>query len=216
MTDETVRGDLPVPATREGEVPFRQSTSPPPTIQSVQQLDRSVKARREIDVPLVNWWLYVLLVAPVTLWIYSVYLFFKRITRVDGFIEREEAYYESVLAFTERYAEERGQLDSVHAEIGDARDNLRHAFLDPVKPIRAGLSLVLTVVTLGLYGFYVQYRLNKVWYDLQVVEQEFDDALSVVWQKVGLAKYAISFRLDPSKRRSYGLYLLLSIVTLGV
>ena len=58
--------------------------------------------------------------------------------------------------------------------------------------------------------------MNKIWYDLQKVELDFDDKLSQIWSKLGLIKYPISFNLDSSKKRSYPLYLILSIVTLGI
>jgi hypothetical protein len=62
----------------------------------------------------------------------------------------------------------------------------------------------------------VLYRMNRYWWDAQVLEQSFDDNLSQAWTKLGLMRYPISFTLDQGKRRGYALYLILSIVTLGV
>src|SRR2546423_1622370 len=80
----------------------------------------------------------------------------------------------------------------------------------------SGLPVLLTVVTFGLYGFYVLYRLNRYWWDAQVLEQDFDDKLSQIWTKLNLMRYPISFTADQGKRRSYALYLILSLVTFGL
>ena len=76
-------------------------------IQAVQKIERSIKARREVDVPFMNWWLYTLIVNPVTLGIYGIVMFFKRTGRVDKFIVRKEDYYQNVLDYTEKYSQEK-------------------------------------------------------------------------------------------------------------
>jgi uncharacterized protein DUF4234 len=96
------------------------------------------------------------------------------------------------------------------------RSEVQAAYGRDMRPIKAGLSFLFTVITLGIYGLYVLYRMNRYWWDAQVVEQEFDDKLSQSWMKLGLMRYPISFTLDQGKRRSYPLYLILSIVTLGI
>jgi hypothetical protein len=58
--------------------------------------------------------------------------------------------------------------------------------------------------------------MNRYWWDAQTVEQDLDDKLSQTWIKLGFTRYPITFQLDQSKRRSYGLFLVLSIVTLGI
>jgi hypothetical protein len=58
--------------------------------------------------------------------------------------------------------------------------------------------------------------MNRYWWDAQVVEQQFDDNLSQIWSKLGLMRYPLDFALDQRKRRGYALYLILSVLTVGI
>ena len=145
-----------------------------------------------MDVPLINWWLYTLIVAPVTFGIYSIVVFFKRTGRVDKFIVRKRDYYRALLDYTGKYTQENNTYDLIHHDLADL------------------------MVTMGLWGFIWLYKMNRVWYDLQKIEQDFDDKLSQIWIKAGLIKYPLTFNLDCSKNRSYILYFILSIVTFGI
>jgi hypothetical protein len=199
-------------------LPAAASTSPASAdmVQSVTTLDRSIKQRRDSDTPLINYWLYFFLVSWVTFGIYGLVLFFKRISRIDRFTERKQPYYRALVEWTERYARQQGTEDQVHHQIADLRSELDRAYKGDLRKLNAGVSFLLTLVTLGLYGFYVLYRMNRYWWDAQVLEQDFDDKLSQVWTKLGLMRYPVSFTVDQSKRRSYGLYLILSLVTFGL
>lgn len=185
-------------------------------IGAVTKVDRSIKVRRENDGPLINYWLYFFLLSWITLGIYSLVLFFKRITRIDAFSERKRDYYESVLEWTQRHAESKGRRGEVEHLINDTRQEVRTAFDGDLRPIRAGLALLLSIVTLGLYGIYVLYRENRFWWDAQKLEQDFDDKLSQMWTTLGITKYPINFTVDTGKNRNFALYFILSIVTLGV
>ena len=57
-------------------------------VQSVTNLDRAIKMRRDSDTQLMNYWLYFFLVSWVTFGIYGLVLFFKRTGRIDGFSAR--------------------------------------------------------------------------------------------------------------------------------
>jgi hypothetical protein len=185
-------------------------------MQSVTKIDRAVKERRESDTTLINYWLYFFLVSWVTFGIYGLILFFKRINRIDRFGARKRAYYEGLLDWTERYADQHGKRDEVQALLGDMRHDVKAGYGSDLRAIKAGISFLLTIVTIGFYGLYVLYRMNRYWWDAQVLEQGFDDRLSQAWVKLGLMRYPISFTLDQGKRRSYPLYLILSFVTLGI
>jgi hypothetical protein len=197
-------------------VPSPQTPASADMVQSVNVLDRSIKQRRESDTSLINWWLYTLLVGPVTFHIYTIVLFFKRIGRIDGFSARKHAYYDSLLEWTERYARQLNREDAVHHELADLRSEVNAAYSGNLRKLNAGTSFLLTIVTLGIYGFIVLYRMNRYWWDAQVLEQDFDDKLSQIWTKLDLMRYPLSFNVDQSKRRGYALYLILSIVTFGI
>jgi len=125
-------------------------------------------------------------------------------------------YYEGLITWTSRYAQRLGREDEVHDRIGDMRDEIDAAYSGDMRQINAGLSLLFTILTLGIFGFYVLYRMNRYWWDAQVVEQQFDDNLSQIWSKLGLMRYPLDFALDQRKRRGYALYLILSVLTVGI
>jgi len=185
-------------------------------VQSVTNLDRAIKMRRDSDTQLMNYWLYFFLVSWVTFGIYGLVLFFKRTGRIDGFSARKQLYYTSLLEWTERYARQQNNEDAVHHQIADMRSEVERAYKTDLRPIKAGISFLLTIVTLGIYGLYVLYRWNRYWWDAQVLEQDFDDKLSQSWTALGLMRYPVSFTIDQGKRRSYPLYLILTIVTFGI
>lgn len=216
--DESRTSNEMAAAVPAASVPAWESQTPATAdmVQVVTKIDRAIKERRDTDTPLINYWLYFFLVLWVTFGIYGLVLFFQRINRIDRFIERKQPYYKSVIDWTERYAQQQGKEDDVHHILGDMRSDIKAAYNGNLRKINAGLSLLLAIVTLGIYGFYVLYRMNRYWWDAQVVEQEFDDKLSQAWSKLDLMRYPVSFTLDQGKRRSYALYLILSFVTFGI
>ncbi|HLI58992.1 MAG TPA: DUF4234 domain-containing protein [Solirubrobacteraceae bacterium] len=185
-------------------------------IDSVTRIDRAIKERRETDQPLINWWLYFLFVSWITFGFYGLYLFFKRINRIDAFSARKRAYYRALLEWTRRQAAGHERAGEIEAELQDLETAVAFAYGHELRPIRAGRSFLLTLVTLGIYGYVVLYRENRYWWDAQVVEQDFDDRLSQLWTALGIIRYPITYAADRSKRRSFPLYLILSIVTLGI
>lgn len=185
-------------------------------IQAVQKIERSIKEGREVDVPFMNWWLYILIVNPVTFGIYSIVLFFKRTGRVDKFIVRKNDYYQSVLDYTEKYSQEKNRYDDIRNDLKDLKDSVNTSFSEEIKEIKASISFLLMIITLGIWAFVWLYKMNKIWYGLQKIEQDFDDKISQIWSKLGLIKYPLSFNVDSSKNRSYALYLILSIITFGI
>jgi hypothetical protein len=183
---------------------------------TVTRIDRAIKERRDSDKILINYWLYLFIVNPVTLGIYGIVLFFQRIGRIDRFSERKQMYYEELVTWTARYAQQESREDDVHDMLTDMRSDIQAAYQGNLRNINAGISFLLTIVTIGIYGFYVLYRMNRYWWDAQILEEEFDDKLSQTWSKLRLMRYPIVFTLDQGKRRSYPLYLILSIVTFGI
>jgi hypothetical protein len=110
----------------------------------------------------------------------------------------------------------RGQQLAVREDLEDLDYAVGRAYADELRPIRAGRAFLLTLVTFGVYFFFVLYRLNRYWWDAQVLERDFDDRLSRVWMTLGFTRYPLTYRVDESKSRSFGNNLLLSFVTLGI
>lgn len=202
--------------TQAAQVPV---TAPQPDgqrtrVQPVGQIEAAVSSRTS-DAPLTNWWLAVLLLNPVTLGIYALVLFFRRINRIDAYIARKQPYYAGLVEYTTRYARDREQLEAVRSDL-DALDREVQAFPQRIQPIGAGRSFLLILVTFGVWGYVVLYRMNRAWDTLQLVERDFDERLSAAWQRLGLIRSPIGFTIDPSKHRNFARCLVLSVVTLGI
>jgi hypothetical protein len=202
------------------EVPDAASSGPVAAgadiVHSVTKIERAIKARSQSDTTLINYWLYFFLVSWVTAGIYPIVLYFKRNGRIDRFSERRKAYYDALIDWTGLYAQQEGKQAEVHYLLSDMRSEIDAAYIKNLRPIKALQSFLLTIITFGIYQFWVLYRLNQYWWDAQLVEQDFDDKLSQAWTKLSLTRYPISFVVDQGKRREYWLYLLLSVVTFGI
>jgi hypothetical protein len=185
-------------------------------IQAVQQVERYVHERRFTDQRLVSWVLYFFLLSWVTFGIYSIYLFYRRVDRADRFRNRRVHYYDAVIAATRQYAELNGQYGAAHDDLDDLQRFVKARFADEHKPIQAGLSLILSIITLGIYGFYATYRMMRFWWEIQLTEQDFDEKLSLIWTKLEIVRYPLPFEPDEELNRSFGIYLFLTIITLGI
>jgi hypothetical protein len=183
---------------------------------TVTRIDRAIKERRDSDKILINFWLYFFIVNPVTFGIYGIVLFFQTIGRIDRFSERKHMYYEELVTWSARYAQQESREDDVHDMLTDMRSDIQAAYRGNLRKVNAGISFLLTIVTIGIYFFYVLYRMNRYWWDAQILEMDFDDKLSQTWSKLGLMRYPVAFTLDQGKRRSYPMYLILSIITFWI
>lgn len=185
-------------------------------IQAVQQVDRYVHERRVTDQKLVDWGVYFFLLTWVTLGIYAVVTLYRRLNRTDMFRDRRLHYLDAVIAATRQYADRTGDEDAVENELDDLHRYVRERFEDEHRPIRAGLAVFLSFVTLGVYGFVADYRMMRFWWEIQLTEVDFTDRLSQVWLRLGIVRYPLAFEPVLALRRGFGLHLLLLFVTLGI
>ncbi|HVQ90380.1 MAG TPA: hypothetical protein VMU51_05040 [Mycobacteriales bacterium] len=184
---------------------------------AVGTIDRAIADRPASDRPLINYWYYLLFLSWATLGGYPVVLLIRRIRRIDRFSQRRAPYYEAVLDWTDRYAQQCGRSDAdLHDLLIEARAEVRAAYAGPLRPINARRSVPLLLCTLGGFGFVVLYRMNRYWWDAQVTERKFNDRVSRAWAGLGLLQNPITFQPDRRGRRGYRAWLLLSILTLGV
>lgn len=165
---------------------------------------------------MIAWGIYFFLLTWLTLGIYPIVIFYKRLNRADMFRERQQHYYNAVVSFTNEYAEQTSQLDTVHHDTDDLAAYLKERFSDTHRPINPGLSLLLSFVTLGIYHFIAIYRVMKFWWEIQVTEQDFCEQLSIIWTKLGIIRYPISFEPMQKLRRSFWMNFLLSFITFGI
>lgn len=185
-------------------------------IPSVLDIERYVRERRDTDQPLIGWGVYFFVLQIVTFGIYDFIVFTRRTARAEAFRGRKSHYYDAIITFSKQYGEETGQLDAVYDAISDLENYKKDRFSITHKPFNPGKATLLTIVTLGVYGFITVARLMRFWWEIQVTEQDFDEGLAQIWTKLGVIRYPISFRPDQQLRRNFWTYFILSTVTLGI
>lgn len=143
-------------------------------------------------------------------------IFYQRVNRADMFSERRHRSYDAVIKFTNEHAEQTSQFDAVHHASADLASYVKERFSDVHRPIKAGLSLVLSIITLGVWYFIAVYKMMKFWWEIQVTEQDFCERLSIIWTNLGTIRYPITFEPMQKLRRSFWINFLLSFVTVGI
>lgn len=217
---QPVQGAVPVPVPAPRPVSQGPPSGPgpagPTAVPALAQMERYVRERRDTDRPLIGWGVYFFLLTWLTLGIYPMVIFYKRLNRADMFSERRQHYYGAVVSFTTEYADQAGRVDSVHYDTDDLAAYVKGRFANVHQPINAGLALVLSFVTLGVYAFIAYYKVMRFWWEIQVTEQDFCERLSRIWTKLGVARYPISFEPMQQLRRSFWMNFFLSIATIGI
>ena len=92
------------------------SASTAATVQTVARLEQAVRARTTSDHTFLNWWVYFLLLSWITFGIATLYYFYRRMSRIDAFSRRKQAYYDAVIEFTERRADVAGAAASIRPQ----------------------------------------------------------------------------------------------------
>lgn len=182
-------------------------------LQNLARLERAVRESKLTDNPLVNWWLYILLLSWVTLGIYPIIVFFQRINRRDRHFQRVNEVFRAALDCTREIAEARGK--NVLHELHGVESRLKAAESSLLRPKGALLWFILTFITLGFAGLYVLYFETKDWHRLLRLEQDLLDDLSKVWARLKIVRYPVTVDLA-APDRNYWLYLFLSVITFGI
>ena len=185
-------------------------------LEALPRVERYVHERRSTDQIFVGWGVYYFVLTWATLGIYVLVMFYRRLNRADLFRERRLHYYNAVIDATREYAEQEGQYGAAHDDLEDLHRFVKERFEDEHKPIGAGKSLALSIVTLGIYGLFAVYRMMRFWWQIQLTEQDFDEKLSLIWTKLGVVRYPVTFEPVKSLDRSFGIHFLLTLVTLGI
>ncbi|MFI0371184.1 DUF4234 domain-containing protein [Actinomadura sp. 1N219] len=183
---------------------------------AVQRVDRYVHERRTTDQKLVDWAVYFFLLSWVTLGIYTIVVFYRRLKRADLFRDRRLHYHGAVIEATRQFAEQSGSGHEVRGQLDDLRRYVNDRFEDEHRPINAGLSVFLSFITLGVYWFIATYRMMRFWWEIQLTEQDFDDVLSDIWLRLGIVQYRVTFEPVPDLHRGFGVHVLLTVVTFGI
>ena len=97
------------------------------------QLQENILERKKVDKPLINWFLLTFVLSWLTFGIALIYVFIKRILRVDKYIRRKYEFFDIVIHFIEIEANERG-LDNYETYIKELKGRLAR-FQMEVKPL---------------------------------------------------------------------------------
>lgn len=232
-SNQDATGDRGVssPQTSEPGAVHQQAPAPPPPpaappppvaterlpaarIESFPLLDRETRRRHETDVQL-SFAMYLVL-GFLTLGIYSIYVHYKLIARQRDHFRRMLRFCDDLLRVIEERAEITGQSEALAAEIAEVR-SLKERF-DEVHRKRQrspGLWIVLSILSFGLLFFYVLYFLNDDLVEHQQIEAEYLERASLLLNKLGVGRHPVIVeQVVPD--RSFPLYLILTIVTLGL
>ncbi len=161
-----------------------------------------------------TWWRYL----PVMLWVtlgvlaYSNVLYYQRIRRRNRHFARVSDVFTALLECTREAAQARGV--DVQAELADLTGKLHRAEGSLLKRRGAALWVILTLATLGIAGLYPLYFLTVDWYRLQRWEREMLGDFNRLWARIGITDGPVEVTPTVPKR-SFWLYLALSVLTLG-
>ncbi len=185
-------------------------------IQEIQRIERSVKERMFSDKELINFWLNFFILNWLTGGVMGLVIYFQKIIRIDKFFLRKRDYYASLITYTEKNAQENGRYEEVSGDITNLQNFYANNFVAKISELGPAKSFFLTILTFGIWGIVVSYKINKAWDEFQMFEQQFDEQLSAIWIKLGLLKYPLNFKTDEELKRNFWIQILLSIITFGI
>jgi len=185
-------------------------------IQEIQRIERSVKERMFSDKELINFWLNFFILNWLTGGVMGLVIYFQKIIRIDKFFLRKRDYYASLITYTEKNAQENGRYEEVSGDITNLQNFYANNFVAKISELGPAKSFFLTILTLGIWGIVVSYKINKAWDEFQMFEQQFDEQLSAIWIKLGLMNYPLNFKTDENLKRNFWIQILLSIITFGI
>ncbi|KKL48500.1 hypothetical protein LCGC14_2324900 [marine sediment metagenome] len=181
------------------------------------KLERTIFEGREQENPLINWWLFLVLVVGLSFIIVGLVIYliiiYQRIERRDKHFARMGELFRTSLRTTEEVAKAKG-ID-IYSQKSEIEEKIKVAEDSLLRPKNAVLWTVLMVLTGGLVAFYVYYFLLVDWYRIQRLEQDIMDDFSDLWTQLDIVKDPIPVSLRVPER-SYWAYLGLSIITLGI
>jgi hypothetical protein len=176
-------------------------------------LDRESRRRIDTDKEM-GFGLYIVL-SLITFGIYAIYAHYKLIQREQEHFERMARFNDDLFKLTEEQAEDTDRARDFAPQLDELRgmneDFRRLQSKDERSP---ALWIILSILTFGLAYFYIYWFLHADLVKHQRAEAEYIEKTSMLLNKLGIGKHPVTVEQVVGER-SYGLYLLLSIVTLG-
>lgn len=127
------------------------------------QLKDNIREREKVDKPLINWFLLTFILSWLTFGIAFVYVFIKRIIRVDKYIRRKHEFFDMVIHFIELESNERG-LDKYEEYMSSLRGRLSRfqKEVHPVMPFVIKGFLPVIIFTLFIAGYILTTGINNI------------------------------------------------------
>lgn len=97
------------------------------------QLQENILERQKVDKPLINWFLLTFVLSWLTLGTALIYVFIKRILRVDKYIRRKYEFFDMIIHFIELESNERG-LENYAVYMAELKGRLAR-FQREVRPV---------------------------------------------------------------------------------
>lgn len=139
------------------------------------QLQENILERQKVDKPLINWFLLTFVLSWLTLGTALVYVFIKRILRVDKYIRRKYEFFDMVIHFIELESNERG-LYNYEKYMTDLKSRLAGFQMEvrPLMPfvIKAFIPVIIFTLFVALF---------IVFTDLSSISTATLTAVLVIW-----------------------------------
>lgn len=177
-------------------------------------LDRESRRRIETDKEM-SFGLYIVLTL-ITFGIYAIYAHYKLIEREQEHFARMARFNDDLYKLAVEQAEETGRSSEASPELEELRgmneDFQRLQATDERSP---ALWTIISLITLGLGYLYVYWFLHADLIKHQRAEAEYIEKASLVLNHLGIGKHPVTVEQVVGER-SYPLYLLITIFTLGL
>ena len=170
--------------------------------------------RAATDLKLMNWWTDVFILQPFTGGLYYFWREYKQIERRDKHFKRMQEFFKLTTESLDTISEQqrgvaRQELASLRREL-ETEPDVKKLFAEK-KP---DLSILLSIITFGLYAIYIFYCELQEWADLQDFEQAYLKQINPVLNKLGLCTHNVEL-VKVSKQRNIFLAFLWSLLTFG-
>jgi len=186
-------------------IPSSLSKGPPATISTTAQLEALIA----------TFSLLFLLVSLLSLIVYVV-LFYKLIKRRNTHFKRQIFLFEDIAAAVKAIAEKKGV--NIEVELSSCQRTVREIRAEETEKgavLWAILSLISWTFLVPLADLYVRYFLMKDFYKHERREDGFWEDISRTLDKCGVT-FSVPRRTEVMPERSFVLYLILTIITVGL
>ncbi len=155
--------------------------------------------------------LFLWLVLGIISFIVSIVLIYKLVDRRNTHFKRQTFLMEDTIKLLRKIAEEK--KTSVETELSLCERTLREARAEETE--RSAVLWAILSAVIFIATWYVYYFLMKDFYKHERREDEFWEDISKILSKLGIS-FSPPRRMNPLPNRNFILYLILSIITIGI